>query len=42
METMHVCTKKCLRWSAAFGLRFYYCALTKPVTVRVPRSWETK
>lgn len=22
----HVCTRKCLRWTVAFGRRFYYCA----------------
>lgn len=33
----HVCTKNCLRWADAFNRRFYYCALTKPVTITLPR-----
>jgi hypothetical protein len=37
MTKEHVCTRKCLRWSVAFGRRFYYCALTVPVVVR-PRG----
>jgi hypothetical protein len=32
----HVCTRKCLRSTSAFGRRFYYCALVKPIVVRVP------
>lgn len=30
----HVCTKKCLRYNVAFGRRWYYCALVKPVRVK--------
>jgi hypothetical protein len=33
----HVCTRKCLRWSTGFGRRFYYCALSPVVVVKVPR-----
>ena len=35
LKKSHVCTRKCLRWTEAFGRRFYYCKLVKPTIVRV-------
>jgi hypothetical protein len=30
--TEHVCTRACLRWTVDQRRRWYYCALTKPLT----------
>ena len=34
----HTCTRRCLRWSVGFGRRWYYCADSPVVHIKVPAA----